>query len=88
MIFWFEWEIPFFFKKETKIFGQTKNNTTFFTLLMVFVGHPTNQTSVAQGLFLRWVRVQSCSPDAPGIPKNASGTVGIPLKRGASGARQ
>ena len=36
--------------------------------------------------FLRWVLVQSRSPCAPSILKNASGTVGIPLKRSASGA--
>ena len=32
--------------------------------------------------FLRWVRAQGLNPDAPGIRKNASGPVGIPLKRG------
>ena len=30
--------------------------------------------------FLRWVRAQGFSPDTPGIPKNASGPVGIPRK--------
>ena len=53
----------------------------------VFVLGPTNWTSMAPG-FLRWVRAQGRSPNAPGIPKNPSGPVGIPLKRGASGARQ
>ena len=32
--------------------------------------------------FLRWVRAQGRSPEAPGIPKNASGPVGI-LSKGA-----
>ena len=35
--------------------------------------------------FLKWVWAQGHSPDAPDIPKNASGPVGIPLKSGASG---
>ena len=35
--------------------------------------------------FLRWVRAQDRSPDAPSIPKNASGPIRIPLKSGASG---
>ena len=30
--------------------------------------------------FLRWVRAQGRSPHAPGISKNASDLVGIPLK--------
>ena len=34
--------------------------------------------------FLRWVRAQGRSPDAPSIHKNVSGPVGIPLKMGAS----
>ena len=38
--------------------------------------------------FLRWVLMLSLSPDAPSIPKNASGHVGIPLKRCISGVRQ
>ncbi len=38
--------------------------------------------------FLRWVREQGRSPDSPGDSKNASGPVGIPLKKGASGDRQ
>ena len=54
---------------------------------LVFVFHPTKRTSMAQG-FYRWVRRQGRSPDTLGIPKNASGPVGIPLKRAASGARQ
>ena len=37
---------------------------------------------VWQKAFLRWVRVQGCIPDTPGITKNASGPVGIPLKKG------
>ena len=32
--------------------------------------------------FLWWVQTQSRSPDAPGIPKNATGPVSIPLKQG------
>ena len=35
--------------------------------------------------FLRLVRAQCRSPDAPDIPKNALGPVGIILKMGASG---
>ena len=53
---------------------------------MVFVLRPTYWTSMTQGLFLRWVQAQGRSPHAPGISKNASDPVGIPLKRGASGA--
>ena len=53
----------------------------------IFVDHPTKRASVAQGLFMVGP-TQSRSPHAPGGPKNASGPVGIPLKRGASGARQ
>ena len=30
--------------------------------------------------FLRWVRAPGWSPDSFGIPQNASGSVGIPLK--------
>ena len=37
---------------------------------------------------LRWARAQGRSSDAPGIPKNVSGPVGILLKRCASGARR
>ena len=32
--------------------------------------------------FLRWVRAQGYGPDMPGISKNASGLVGITLKKG------
>ena len=39
-------------------------------------------------VFFKVVQAQGQSPDASGIPKNASGPIGIPLKRGASGARQ
>ena len=39
-------------------------------------------------LFLRWIQAQGRSPDTPGIPLNASGPVGISLKRDTSGARQ
>ena len=35
--------------------------------------------------FFRWVQLQGCSLDTPSIPKNASGPVGISLKRGTSG---
>ena len=38
--------------------------------------------------FFRWVRAQRRSPDTPGIPKNASGPVGILLKRSASHAKR
>ena len=39
--------------------------------------------------FFRWVWAQARRrPDTPGIPKNVSGLVDIPLKRRASGARQ
>ena len=33
-------------------------------------------------------RGQACCSDMIGIPKNASGPVGIPLKRGTSGVRR
>ena len=38
---------------------------------------PHQHTSMAQGLFLRWVQSQGRSPDASGSSKNASGPVGI-----------
>ena len=38
--------------------------------------------------FLRWVRAQGRNPDTPGVSKNALGSVGIPLKMDASGAKQ
>ena len=53
---------------------------------VVFVVCPTNQTSMVQGLF-RWVQAQVCSPGTPGSFKNASGHVGIPLKRSACNQR-
>ena len=37
--------------------------------------------------FLRWVWAQDCSPDTPDILKNASGSIGIPLKTRASDAK-
>ena len=48
-----------------------------------FVSRPTNWASVAQGLFK-----VAPGADTPGIPKNASGPVGIPLKRSTSGVRR
>ena len=48
-------------------------------MLTVFVLRHTNWTSMAQGLF-KVGPTPGSSPDAPGIPKNAPGTVGIPLK--------
>ena len=42
---------------------------------------PTKRASVAQGLFLRWIQMQDRSSEAPSIPKNVSGPVGILLKR-------
>ena len=53
--------------------------------MVVFVPHPTERESVAQGLFW-WLLTQGRSPHTPGISKNAYGPVGIPLFRGASGA--
>ena len=38
--------------------------------------------------FFRWVQAQGLSRDMPGSSKNASGPVGIPLKRGTSSTRQ
>ena len=52
----------------------------------VFVDRPTNRMGMAQGYFMVGPR-QSRSLDTPGIPKNASGPIGIPPKRGASGVR-
>ena len=49
---------------------------------------PSHQTECGTRPFLRWVQVQSRSPDAPGGFKNVSGPVGIPLKRITSGARR
>ena len=53
----------------------------------VFVFQLTNRMNMAQA-FLRLVRALGHSPHVPGILKNTSGPVGIPLKRGASDARQ
>ena len=38
--------------------------------------------------FFRWFRAQGRNPDTPGGSKNATDTVGIPKKRGTSGARR
>ena len=43
-------------------------------VLLVFVVRP----------FLRWVQAQGRSPDTLGIPQNASGSICISLKRGAT----
>ena len=47
--------------------------------LAVFVLHPTNRTSMAQGLF-KVGPTRGQSPHAPGISKYALSPVGIPLK--------
>ena len=44
-------------------------------------------TSMAQGFF-RWVWVQTCSPRTPSVSRNASGSVGMPLKMCTLSARQ
>ena len=49
------------------------------------VPHQTGESDTK--LFLRWVQAQSPSQDTPGDSKNSSGLIGIPLKRGVSGAR-
>ena len=41
--------------------------------------HPTGEYGTRP--FLRWVQAQDRSIDVPGIPQNASGFVGIPLKK-------
>ena len=44
---------------------------------------PSHQTGKCDTRsFLRWVQTQGRSPDTLGIPKNDSGPVGIPLKKG------
>ena len=57
-----------------------------FLEFTLFVTHPTERASMAQGLF-SWVQTQGSSPDTPGGSKNVSGLIGIFLKRGASHAR-
>ena len=53
----------------------------YYSSCSVFVAHPTECASVAQGLFYWWVRAQGQSPYAPGIDKNTFGPVGIsPLR--------
>ena len=47
---------------------------------MVLVTRLTKRASVVNGYFLRLVQVQGRSSDTPGFSKNASGSVGIPLK--------
>ena len=55
----------------------------------VFVERPTDQTNVTvKQRFPRWMQAQGRSLDTAGGFKNTSGPVGIPLKRGATGARQ
>ena len=50
---------------------------------MVFVDHPTNRTSVTQGLFKVGLGAGPLHRTHPAIPQNVSGLAGIPLKRGA-----
>ena len=59
---------------------RSKISLNIISLSRVFVVRPIKRASVAQGLFLRWVQAQDRSRDAPGIPKNAPGPIGIPLK--------
>ena len=49
---------------------------------------PTSKKLMWHKAFLRRVRTQSSSTDAPGIPQNALGPVCIPLKRGAASLRR
>ena len=63
----------------------------FSLSLMVFVGicrAPLSNRRVRHKVFLRKVRVQNCSSDTPGIPKNALGPVSISLNWGTSDARR
>ena len=55
--------------------------------VLIFDERSTRRTRVAQGHFFRWVQAQDCGRGTPSGSKNASGPVGIPLKRGASGTR-
>ena len=55
---------------------------------MLFFARQAKQVSISQGFFLRWVRAQGHNQDTPSGSKNASSTVGIPLKRGTLGARR
>ena len=47
----------------------------------ILVAHPTKRARVAQGLFEGGPTLDR-SPDTPGIPKNTSGSDGIPLNIG------
>ena len=87
----YSWMMPLFFLRNVFckhmtaghiLIGRISSLRFVFALLSVFVFRPTNRTSMAQGLFFRWVRAQGRSPHTPGISKNASGPVGIPLKKG------
>ena len=51
-------------------------------LLLNGICRTPNQTGKCRSRpFLRWVQAQGRNLDTPGIPKNASDPVGIPLKR-------
>ena len=62
--------------KRCKI-SQNINQLNINLLINLFVACPTN----------RQLRHKDRIPDTSNIPPNASGLVGIPLKKGASGAR-
>ena len=57
--------------------------STLLDVITVFVAHLTERVSEEQSL----LKLGRCS-DTLGIRKNTSGFVSIPLKKGASGARQ
>ena len=61
-------------KKKKTLIKLFKNNQA------IFDERPTRRTSVVQAFF-RWVQAQGNNPDTTGGSKNASGPVGIPLKR-------
>ena len=66
---------------------SSRPSTSLSTLGFDGICPPSHQPDeYGKRLFLGWGQAQGRSPHAPGISKNASDPVGIPLKKGASGA--
>ena len=81
------------FKKETNFIVESSKICGEHFLLQqtkawIFIVHPTKQASTAQGLFLSGSGHRAGAHTRPAFSKNTYGPVGIPLSRGASGARQ
>ena len=64
----------------------TQNTILHTSRLYLSAVPPTRR--IQHKSFLKWVRAQGHSPHALTFCKSTSGSVGIPLKRGASGPRK